>query len=71
MKKTEEAILKIREELDNITIPDVDILQKINPEMAAVFESIKSLRTTINSLEYAFGPLDQYGIADEIENLEV
>lgn len=40
MKKTEEAILKIREELDNITIPDVDILQKINPEMAAVFESI-------------------------------
>ena len=28
MKKTEEAILKIREELDNITIPDIDILQK-------------------------------------------
>lgn len=66
IKKTEEAILAIREQLDNIVIPDSDTLNQINYEMANIFYTLQSLKAKVNTLENAFGSLEQYGIADEI-----
>ena len=66
IKKTEEAILVIREQLDNVVIPDADTLNQINYEMANIFYTLQNLKAKINTLENAFGSLEQYGIADEI-----
>ena len=66
IKKTEEAILVIREQLDNVVIPDSDTLNQINYEMANIFYTLQNLKAKINTLENAFGSLEQYGIADEI-----
>ena len=66
IKKTEEAILAIREQLDNKVIPDSDTLNQINYEMANIFYTLQSLKAKVNTLENAFGSLEQYGIADEI-----
>ena len=66
IKKTEEAILAIREQLDNIVIPDSDTLNQINYEMANIFYTLQNLKAKINTLENAFGSLEQYGITDEI-----
>ena len=66
IKKTEEAILVIREQLDNVVIPDTDTLNQINYEMANIFYTLQNLKAKINTLENAFGSLEQYGIADEI-----
>ena len=66
IKKTEEAILAIREQLDNVVIPDSDTLNQINYEMANIFYTLQNLKAKINTLENAFGSLEQYGIADEI-----
>ena len=71
MKKTEDALLTIREELDNVVIPDAEILDKINPEMADIYEAIINLKNKVANLENQFGSLDQYGIADEMENLNL
>lgn len=71
MKKTEDALLTIREELDNVIIPDAEILDKINPEMADIYEAIINLKNKVANLENQFGSLDQYGIADEMENLNL
>ena len=71
MKKTEDALLAIREELDNVVIPDAEILDEINPEMADIYEAIINLKNKVANLENQFGPLDQYGIADEMENLNL
>ena len=71
MKKTEDALLTIREELDNVIIPDTEILDKINPEMADIYEAIINLKNKVANLENQFGSLDQYGIADEMENLNL
>ena len=66
IKKTEEAILAIKEQLDNVVIPDADTLNQINYEMANIFYTLQNLKAKINTLENAFGSLEQYGIADEI-----
>lgn len=66
IKKTEEAILAIKEQLDNVVIPDSDTLNQINYEMANIFYTLQNLKAKINTLENAFGSLEQYGIADEI-----
>lgn len=66
IKKTEEAILAIREQLDNVVIPDSDTLNQINYEMANIFYTLQNLKAKINTLENAFGSLEQYGITDEI-----
>ena len=66
IKKTEEAILAIKEQLDNVVIPDSDTLNQINYEMANIFYTLQNLKAQINTLENAFGSLEQYGIADEI-----
>ena len=66
IKKTEEAILVIREQLDNVVIPDTDTLNQINYEMANIFYTLQNLKAKVNTLENAFGSLEQYGIADEI-----
>ena len=71
MKKTEDALLTIREELDNVIIPDAEILDKINPEMADIYEAIINLKNKVANLENQFGSLDQYGIVDEMENLNL
>lgn len=71
MKKTEDALLTIREELDNVVIPDAEILDKINPEMVDIYDAIINLKNKVANLENQFGSLDQYGIADEIENLNL
>lgn len=71
MKKTEDALLTIREELDNVIIPDTEILDKINPEMSDIYEAIINLKNKVANLENQFGSLDQYGIADEMENLNL
>lgn len=67
---TEKSILKIREELEHISIPEQEVLDKLNYEMADIFIAIKSLKDKINVLENRFGALAQYGIADEINNLK-
>ena len=66
IKKTEEAILAIREQLDNVVIPDADTLNQINYEMANIFYTLQNLKAKVDILENAFGSLEQYGIADEI-----
>ena len=66
IKKTEEAILAIKEQLDNVVIPDSDTLNQINYEMANIFYTLQNLKSKVNTLENAFGSLEQYGIADEI-----
>ena len=66
IKKTEEAILAIKEQLNNVVIPDSDILNQINYEMANIFYTLQNLKSKVNTLENAFGSLEQYGIADEI-----
>ena len=66
IKKTEEAILVIREQLDNVVIPDADTLNQINYEMANIFYTLQNLKAKVDILENAFGSLEQYGIADEI-----
>lgn len=66
IKKTEEAMLIIRDQLDNVVIPDADILMRLNEEMRNVFLCAKHLRNYIETLEKAYGSLEQYGIADEI-----
>ena len=71
MKRTEDALLTIREELDNVIIPEAEILDKINPEMADIYEAIINLKNKVANLENQFGSLDQYGIADEMENLNL
>lgn len=71
MKKTEDALLTIREELDNVIIPDAEILDKINPEMTDIYEAIINLKNKVANLENQFGSLDQYGIVDEMENLNL
>ena len=71
MKKTEDALLTIREELDNVIIPDTEILDKINPEMSDIYKAIINLKNKVANLENQFGSLDQYGIADEMENLNL
>lgn len=71
MKKTEDALLTIREELDNVIIPDAEILDKINPEMTDIYEAIINLKNKVANLENQFGSLDQYGIADEMKNLNL
>lgn len=71
MKKTEDALLTIREELDNVVIPDAEILDKINPEMTDIYEAIINLKNKVANLENQFGSLDQYGIVDEMENLNL
>ena len=67
---TEKSILKIREELEHINIPEQKVLDKLNYEMTDIFIAIKSLKDKINVLESRFGALAQYGIADEINNLK-
>ena len=67
---TEKSILKIREELEHINIPEQKVLDKLNYEMTDIFIAIKSLKDKINVLESRFGALTQYGIADEINNLK-
>ena len=67
---TEKSILKIREELEHISIPEQEILDKLNYEMTDIFIAIKSLKDKINVLESRFGALAQYGIADELNNLK-
>ena len=71
MKKTEDALLTIIEELDNVIIPDTEILDKINPEMSDIYKAIINLKNKVANLENQFGSLDQYGIADEMENLNL
>ena len=66
IKKTEEAILAIKEQLNNVVIPDSDILNQINYEMANIFYTLQNLKAKVDILENAFGSLEQYGIADEI-----
>ena len=66
IKKTEEAILAIKEQLDNVVIPDSDTLNQINYEMANIFYTLQNLKAKVDILENAFGSLEQYGIADEI-----
>lgn len=67
MQKTEKAILAIREQLDNVVMPDSDTLNQINYEMANIFYTLQNLKVKVNTLENAFGSLEQYGIADELE----
>lgn len=67
---TEKSILKIREELEHINIPEQEVLDKLNYEMTDIFIAIKSLKDKINVLESRFGALAQYGIADELNNLK-
>jgi uncharacterized coiled-coil protein SlyX len=67
---TEKSILKIREELEHINIPEQEVLDKLNYEMTDIFIAIKSLKDKINVLENRFGDLAQYGIADELNNLK-
>ncbi len=67
---TEKSILKIREELEHINIPEQEVLDKLNYEMTDIFIAIKSLKDKINVLESRFGDLVQYGIADELNNLK-
>ena len=66
---TEKSILKIREELEHISIPEQEVLDKLNYEMTDIFIAIKSLKDKINVLESRFGALAQYGIADELNSL--
>ena len=67
---TEKSILKIREELEHISIPEQEVLDKLNYEMTDIFITIKSLKDKINVLESRFGALAQYGIADELNSLK-
>ena len=67
---TEKSILKIKEELEHISIPEQEVLDKLNYEMTDIFMAIKSLKDKINVLESRFGDLAQYGIADELNNLK-
>lgn len=67
MQKTEKAVLAIREQLDNVVMPDSDTLNQINYEMANIFYTLQNLKAKVNTLENAFGSLEQYGIADELE----
>lgn len=67
IQKTEKAMLVIREQLDNVVIPDPDTLEQLNDEMQKVFVSTLYLRTYIETLEKAYGSLEQYGIADELK----
>lgn len=67
---TEKSILKIREELEHISIPEQEVLDKLNYEMTDIFIAIKSLKDKINVLESRFGALAQYGIADELNNFK-
>ena len=45
---TEKSILKIREELEHINIPEQKVLDKLNYEMTDIFIAIKSLKDKIN-----------------------
>lgn len=64
--KTEKAILAIKEQLDNVYIPSMLILDKINYEMRDIFMGLIALKHSIMVLENNFGSLNQYGIADEL-----
>ena len=64
--KTEKAILAMKEQLDNVYIPSMLILDKINYEMRDIFMGLIALKHNIMVLENNFGSLDQYGIADEL-----
>jgi len=45
--KIEESISKIKGELDNISIPNPDVLNEFNTEIAEVYKSIKNLKDCI------------------------
>ena len=45
--KIEESISKIKGELDNISIPNLDVLNEFNTEIAEVYKSIKNLKDCI------------------------
>ena len=64
--KTEKAILAMKEQLDNVYIPSMLILDKINYEMRDIFMGLIALKHNIMVLENNFSSLDQYGIADEL-----
>ena len=64
--KTEKAILAVKEQLDNVYIPSMLTLDKINYEMRDIFMGLIALKHSIMVLENNFGSLNQYGIADEL-----
>ena len=67
--KTEKAILVIREQLENVIIPEEEILDETNYEMQYIFNNLSNLKQNIYDLERMFGSIEQYGIADELANI--